>query len=62
MGWSRFGVFDFERAESLISKGVDVLVVDSARGHSNNVIETVQEITAMGYPVIVGNVATRRLS
>ena len=38
------GVFDFERAESLISKGVDVLVVDSAHGHSSNVMETVQEI------------------
>src|ERR1043166_4597044 len=35
------GVQDFERAESLIRAGVDVLVVDSAHGHSSNVIETV---------------------
>jgi FOG: CBS domain len=28
------GVFDFERAASLIQAGVDVLVVDSAHGHS----------------------------
>ena len=28
------GVHDFERAESLIRAGVDVLVVDSAHGHS----------------------------
>ncbi len=28
------GVHDFERAESLIHAGVDVLVVDSAHGHS----------------------------
>ena len=28
------GVHDFERAESLIKAGVDVLVVDSAHGHS----------------------------
>ena len=54
------GVFDFERAESLISKGVDVLVVDSAHGHSNNVIETVQEIKQRwDIQVIAGNVATR---
>src|SRR5688572_31809676 len=32
------GVFDFERASSLIDAGVDVLVVDSAHGHSRNVI------------------------
>src|SRR5205085_2570345 len=38
------GVHDYERAQSLISKGVDVLVVDSAHGHSANVIETVREI------------------
>ncbi|MDZ4818176.1 MAG: IMP dehydrogenase, partial [Planctomycetota bacterium] len=31
------GVHDFERAERLIQKGVDVLVVDSAHGHSANV-------------------------
>src|SRR5215813_9991291 len=34
------GVYDFERAESLIRAGVDVLVVDSAHGHSGNVLET----------------------
>ena len=38
------GVHDFERAESLIAKDVDVLIVDSAHGHSKNVIETVKEI------------------
>ena len=53
------GVFDFERAESLISKGVDVLVVDSAHGHSSNVMETVQEIKKRWeIQVISGNVAT----
>ncbi|HPP51824.1 MAG TPA: IMP dehydrogenase, partial [Thermoguttaceae bacterium] len=36
------GVHDYQRAESLIRKGVDVLVVDSAHGHSLNVIETVK--------------------
>ena len=54
------GVKDFERAGSLIEKGVDVLVVDSAHGHSSNVIETVREIKRnWEIDVIAGNVATR---
>jgi IMP dehydrogenase len=53
------GVTDFERAESLIRAGVDVLVVDSAHGHSKNVIDTVREIKRRhGIEVIAGNVAT----
>jgi IMP dehydrogenase len=53
------GVHDFERAESLIRAGVDVLVVDSAHGHSKNVIDTVVEIKRQfGIEVIAGNVAT----
>ena len=54
------GVFDLERAENLINKGVDVLVVDSAHGHSKNVIDTVKEIKKRwDIDVIAGNVATR---
>jgi IMP dehydrogenase len=53
------GVYDFERAASLIRAGVDVLVVDSAHGHSSNVIETVTELTRQfDIEVIAGNVAT----
>ncbi|MCS6850163.1 MAG: IMP dehydrogenase [Gemmataceae bacterium] len=53
------GVHDYERAESLIRAGVDVLVVDSAHGHSRNVIETVREIKRQfRIEVIAGNVAT----
>ena len=53
------GVFDFERVESLIKAGVDVLVVDSAHGHSKNVIETVRKIKSMfSIDLIAGNVAT----
>lgn len=53
------GVHDMERVASLIDKGVDVLVVDSAHGHSRNVIETVREIKARhDIDVIAGNVAT----
>jgi len=53
------GVFDFERAAQLVEKGVDVLVVDSAHGHSKNVIETVAAIKRkLLIDVIAGNVAT----
>src|SRR5205823_886071 len=53
------GVFDFERAESLIQAGVDVLVVDSAHGHSSNVIKTVAELKRQfQIDVIAGNVGT----
>jgi IMP dehydrogenase len=54
------GVFDLERAQSLIQTGVDVLVVDSAHGHSKNVIETVRELKKKWeIDVVAGNVATR---
>ena len=54
------GVFDFERAGSLIDKDVDFLVVDSAHGHSANVIETVREVKRRwDIDVVAGNVATR---
>lgn len=53
------GVHDFERAEKLIGVGVDVLVVDSAHGHSKNVMETVREIKRQwSIDVIAGNIAT----
>jgi IMP dehydrogenase len=53
------GVFDFERAASLIKAGVDVLVVDSAHGHTRNVLETVKEVKRQfRIDVIAGNVAT----
>ncbi|MFO0871753.1 MAG: IMP dehydrogenase [Pirellulales bacterium] len=54
------GVFDFDRAASLIEKDVDVLIVDSAHGHSANVIETVKEIKRRwDIDVVAGNVATQ---
>ncbi len=54
------GVLEFERAENLISKGVDVLVVDSAHGHSANVVETVATLKKRWeIEVVAGNVATR---
>jgi IMP dehydrogenase len=54
------GVFDFDRAAAMIAKGVDMLVVDSAHGHSSNVIETVAAIKKRWeIEVVAGNVATR---
>ena len=54
------GVYDFERAENLIRKDVDVLVVDSAHGHTANVIETVKELKSQwDIDVVAGNIATQ---
>jgi IMP dehydrogenase len=53
------GVHDYERAESLLAKDVDVLVVDSAHGHSANVIETVKNLKKRwDIEVVAGNIAT----
>jgi IMP dehydrogenase len=53
------GVGDFERVERLLEKGVDVIVVDSAHGHSKNVVETVKEIKRQrAIEIIAGNIAT----
>ena len=50
----------FRRAEALIEAGVDIIVIDTAHGHSKGVIEMVEKIKGL-YPdveVIAGNVAT----
>ena len=48
-----------ERAEALVAAGADVLVVDTAHGHSLGVIEMVRRIkTRSAVEVIAGNVAT----
>ncbi len=49
-----------ERVEALVAAGVDVIVVDSAHGHSKGVIETVRAIRER-FPhveLVAGNVAT----
>ena len=54
------GVDSQERVDGLIQAGVDVLVVDTAHGHSKDVIERVRQIKS-DYPnmqVIGGNIAT----
>ena len=49
-----------ERVDALVEAGVDVLVVDSAHGHSKGIIDRVKRIKKMnkGIQVIGGNVAT----
>ncbi len=48
-----------ERAAALVEQGVDVLVVDTAHGHSKNVGDTVKYLKAKhDVDVIAGNVAT----
>jgi IMP dehydrogenase len=54
------GVGGLERAKTLVDAGVDVIVVDSAHGHSKGVLDTVSALKER-FPektVIAGNVAT----
>ena len=49
-----------ERVSALVSAGVDLVVIDTAHGHSKRVIETVEKVKA-NFPklnVVAGNVAT----
>ena len=50
----------FERAEALIEKGADAIVIDTAHGHSAGVLRKIKEIRAH-FPditLIAGNIAT----
>jgi len=49
-----------QRIEGMASKGVDILVVDTAHGHSAGVLQAIRRIKAVlpGMPVIAGNVVT----
>ena len=49
-----------ERAGALIESQVDVLVLDSAHGHSKNIMECLKKVKAAypDIPVIAGNIAT----
>ena len=51
----------FERAEALIDAGTDLLVVDTAHGHSSQVSEIVKRIKKLSKStqVVAGNVATK---
>jgi len=54
------GLSGLKRAEKLIESGVDLLVVDTAHGHSKKVLNTIKELTRFSnfVEILGGNVAT----
>ena len=54
------GADGFERAERMIDAGVDMVVVDTAHGHSQRVLDAVSQIKKLSNAVriVAGNVAT----
>lgn len=53
------GVWQMDRAKALVEAGADVLVLDSAHGHSKGILDTVKAIKdELDVDVIAGNVAT----
>ena len=49
-----------DRMQALVNAGVDAIIIDTAHGHSRNVIEKLREAKASfaGVDIVVGNVAT----
>lgn len=49
-----------QRVDAVVKAGVDVVVLDSAHGHSKNILDKVREIKKAypSLPVVVGNIAT----
>lgn len=48
-----------ERSQELVRKGVDLLVVDTAHGHSQSVLDMVRKLRkTMHVPIMAGNIAT----
>ena len=53
------GVGQMDRAKALVDAGADVLVLDSAHGHSKGILDTVRKIKeTLEVDVIAGNIAT----
>ena len=52
---------DFDRARSLMESGCDLIVLDTAHGHSAKVLKTLSKLKKMKNmpPICVGNIATR---
>ncbi len=57
---STVGDTGFERSEQLIDSGVDLLVIDTAHGHSASVAQAVERVKKLSnsVQVVAGNVAT----
>jgi IMP dehydrogenase len=47
-----------ERADALVAGGVDVLVLDTAHGHSRGVIDMARQMSRLDVELVAGNVAT----
>jgi len=53
------GVGQMDRAKALVDAGADVLVLDSAHGHSKGILDTVKKIKeTLEVDIIAGNIAT----
>ncbi len=48
----------FERSQALVEAGCDLIVIDTAHGHSEGVARAVERVKALGAQVMAGNVAT----
>jgi len=54
------GVGQMDRAKALVDAGADVLVLDSAHGHSKGILDTVKVIKeTLEVDIIAGNIATK---
>ena len=49
---------DIIRAKSLVDSGVDLIVIDTAHGHSKKVLNILKNIKKNKIPICVGNIAT----
>ena len=52
------GPFDDERVSKALDSGASIIVIDTAHGHSKNVIEATKRYTQMGAEVMAGNIVT----
>ena len=54
------GVFDQKRVEALVNAGADLIVIDTAHGHSKDVIESLKIYKKMyDVDIMAGNIATK---
>ena len=49
---------DIIRAKSLVDSGVDLIVIDTAHGHSKKVLNILKNVKKNKIPICVGNIAT----
>jgi len=54
------GVFDQKRVEALVNAGADLIVIDTAHGHSKDVVESLKLYKKMyDVDIMAGNIATK---